>query len=196
MCGIFGVASTSQINHEEKLFSCRDELYHRGPDASGSWLSKDEKVILQHRRLSIIDLNKKSDQPMIVDNSNYTIVFNGEIYNHKEIKSQLLNYGKKFKTNSDTEVLLQAYTYWGEDCVKFLNGMFSFAIYNNFKKVLFLARDRAGEKPLFYEHNHNTFLFASELKALLKMPQIRKKINYESLDCYLSMVISQKTYVF
>ena len=187
MCGISGFASVHKIKNEHWISLARDELFHRGPDSSGSWISPDSKVVLHHRRLSIIDLNQKSNQPMISDNSNYSIVFNGEIYNYKELRSLLLTYGKRFKTNSDTEVLLQAYKYWGEDCVKFLNGMFSFAIYDYVKNVVFFARDRAGEKPFFYQYTQDQILFGSELKALLKKPQIKKKINYEALDCYLSM---------
>ena len=118
----------------------RDRLTHRGPDSFGSWISPDRKVSLHHRRLSIIDINSISDQPMTNENSTYSIVFNGEIYNYKELRLKLKRYGKTFKTNSDTEVLLEAYKHWGDNCVEHLNGMFSFAIYDH-KNIIFLARD-------------------------------------------------------
>ena len=187
MCGILGAASTNQIYNRDWLCSGRTELLHRGPDASGEWTSSDGRVIFHHQRLAVIDLQKKSNQPMAISNENYCIIFNGELYNFQEIKLELINYGKRFRTNSDTEVLLQAYMHWGNDCVSHFNGMFSFAIYDNYKKTVFLSRDRAGEKPLFYHHDRSNFYFASELKALLKNPELKRNFNLKSLDCYLTL---------
>ena len=187
MCGLLGIASKNKIKDRDWLNSGRDILFHRGPDAFGSWSSPDERVTLLHRRLSIIDLNKKSNQPMVKNNSRYCVIFNGEIYNYRELRQKLKRFGKIFETNSDTEVLIEAYKYWGEDCLKYLNGMFAFAIYDNSKNKVFFARDRAGEKPLFFCNNQGQIIFASELKALLKFPKLEKKINHQSLDCYLSM---------
>lgn len=186
MCGILGAVSTKQIINRSWLCSGRDELIHRGPDASGEWASSDGRVIFHHQRLAVIDLQKKSNQPMTINNENYCIIFNGELYNFQEIRLELKNYGARFKTNSDTEVLLQAYRHWGYDCVSHFNGMFSFAIYDNSKKTVFLSRDRAGEKPLFYHHDRDNFYFASELKALLKNKELKRTINQKSLDYYLN----------
>ncbi len=186
MCGILGAASTNQIYKREWLCLGRNELSHRGPDASGEWTSSDGRVIFHHQRLAVIDLQKKSNQPMVISDDNYCVIFNGELYNFQEIKLTLMRYGRRFKTNSDTEVLLQAYMQWGNDCVSHFNGMFSFAIYDNYKKTVFLSRDRAGEKPLFYYHDRGNFYFASELKALLKNSELKRNFNLKSLDCYLA----------
>ena len=186
MCGILGAASTNQIYKKDWLCLGRNELSHRGPDASGEWTSSDGRVIFHHQGLAVIDLQNKSNQPMVSCDDNYCIIFNGELYNFQEIKLALTRYGRRFKTNSDTEVLLQAYMHWGNDCVSHFNGMFSFAIYDNYKKTVFLSRDRAGEKPLFYYHDRGNFYFASELKALLKNPELKRNFNLKSLDCYLA----------
>lgn len=187
MCGIIGFTSTKDTLNKDWIANARKTLFHRGPDASGEWISKCGRIVFQHQRLAIIDLFESSNQPFTIEHDNYSIVFNGEIYNYKEIKSELMNYGIQFSTNSDTEVLLQSYIYWGRDFLKHLNGMFAFAIYDKIKNIVFLARDRAGEKPLYYYYSSGTLYFASELKALLKIPSINKNINYNSLDCYLSM---------
>ena len=185
MCGILGIASRKEIYNSDWIESGRSELYHRGPDATGAWISSDKRVILQHQRLAVIDLHKQSNQPMEIEDGNYVIIFNGEIYNYREIRSELITFGKRFKTNSDTEVLLQAYSQWGKDCVKHLNGAFAFAIFDKIKRILFLSRDRVGEKPLFYYHGLGKIYFSSEIKALLKNPEIERKINHNALDCYL-----------
>ena len=123
-----------------------DDLSHRGPDSKGIW--SEENVILGHSRLAVLDTNKRSNQPMLSNDRRYVIVYNGEIYNFKEIKFELKKKGIVFKTDSDTEVLLLAYKVWGEELVLKLNGMFAFAIWDREVKSLFLARDRIGEKPL------------------------------------------------
>lgn len=187
MCGILGVATRKEITDTSWIKKGLIELNHRGPDASGNWLSPDKKVGLCHTRLSIIDLDKKANQPMIFADGTYCVVFNGEIYNYQKLKRQLYSYGRRFKTVSDTEVLLQAYVHWGTDCVNHFIGMFSFAIYDDRQKIVFFARDRVGEKPFFYYYDEDSVYFASELKALLKNPKIPRHFNFESLDCFLTV---------
>ncbi|MCF8196955.1 MAG: asparagine synthase (glutamine-hydrolyzing) [Polynucleobacter sp.] len=185
MCGIIGVISSTAINNRGWLQRGRDSLISRGPDDLGEWWSSDGLVGLAHRRLSILDLSNGGHQPMQNSSGSLSIVFNGEIYNHHQIRSELESNGFVFKSNSDTEVLMSAYKYWGNDCVNHLNGMFSFAIYDEPNKIMFMARDRAGEKPFFYYLNGNELRFASELKAILEDNAIPRKLNDEALDCYL-----------
>ena len=139
----------------------------RGPDASGEWWSDDGSTGLAHRRLSIIDLDTRANQPMRCNGGGLTIVFNGEIYNYRELRHELVAAGRTFTTQSDTEVLLQAYDYWGEAALNRLRGMYAFAIWDDRKKRLFLARDPYGIKPLYYATDGNSFRFASQVKALL-----------------------------
>jgi len=160
MCGIVGL----NWKDEKLIKELRDIIAYRGPEDKGHFV--DNNVSLGHRRLSIIDLSKKGKQPMQVG-KRYSITFNGEIYNYKEIKKELK--GKKFQSDSDTEVIVQAYDKWGKDCLKKLNGMFAFCIYDKKKQELFIARDRFGIKPLYYHLKKDKFAFASEIKAILKM---------------------------
>lgn len=178
------MASKSSINHEW-LKEGRDIMSHRGPDDYGDWVSEDFCVGLGHRRLSIIDLSRAGHQPMFDYSENYIIVFNGEIYNFKELRCELQALGFNFRTNSDTEVILNGYIAWGDKVLGRLNGMFAFCIYDKDKKKLFLARDRAGEKPLFYQNKNGVFKFSSELKAILLNQY--NYLNYDSFDCYLMM---------
>lgn len=160
MCGILGY-----IGHCNKdIFkNALDTLTHRGPDGYG--ISSYEGAMLGHRRLSIIDLTENGKQPMeLIDR--YSITFNGEIYNYLEIKALLCNKGIKFKSNSDTEVLLQAYITWGVSCFQKFNGMWALAIWDKQEKTLLLSRDRLGKKPLFYHQQNDLFVFASEMKAI------------------------------
>jgi asparagine synthase (glutamine-hydrolysing) len=187
MCGIIGVASKVVIANRTWLAAGRDAMVHRGPDDAGEWWSSNGSVGLAHRRLAIIDLSPGSHQPMHNVASGMTIVFNGEIYNFQELRSQLVSKGYAFRSQSDTEVLLAAYCHWGTDCLSHLNGMFAFAIHDAKRQALFIARDRAGEKPLFYHHYNGELRFASELKALLADPALPRRIDPEALDCYLAM---------
>ncbi|MFI5205265.1 MAG: asparagine synthetase B family protein, partial [Flavobacteriales bacterium] len=152
-------------------------LKHRGPDALNEMV--DETVALGHARLSIIDLSASANQPMVDASGRYTIVFNGEIYNFQELKSELAT--QALNTQSDTEVLLYLYMKNGEACLAKLRGMFALAIWDNQKKELFLARDRFGKKPLYYYISNNTFLFSSEIRSLLASGLIPKKLNHNSL---------------
>ena len=187
MCGFVGVASSVIQEEKRWLTIATKKLLHRGPDDYGvKWLNRG-KVGLGHSRLSIIDLSFAGHQPFVIPELNLAIVFNGEIYNYLELQKKLIYKGHKFISESDTEVLLRSYFSWGSDCLKYFNGMFSFVIYDLNKEEIFLARDRSGEKPLFYRIEDQRIFFASELKALFVHPRIPRKINLTSLDCYLSM---------
>jgi asparagine synthase (glutamine-hydrolysing) len=187
MCGIIGIASKVPVSNYDWLKIGRDAMYHRGPDDAGEWWSTDSRVGLAFRRLSIIDLSPAGHQPMSDSTNMLTIVFNGEIYNFKELRNELMQDGTKFISQSDTEVILAAYRKWGKDCLSKLNGMFAFAIYDAQQQSIFIARDRAGEKPLFYHYENNILQFASELKALMADPTLPRRIDPDALDCYLAM---------
>jgi asparagine synthase (glutamine-hydrolysing) len=165
MCGIFGyVGEVSQ----EKALSCLIELEHRGPDGSGVW--SEPGITLGHRRLSILDLSENGKQPMSSIDGRYQLTFNGEIYNFIEIRQDLEKKGYRFKSQSDSEVILASFHAWGVDCLNRFNGMWAFAIWDRLEKSLFLARDRIGKKPLFYTRFSNgDFAFASEMKALFPL---------------------------
>jgi len=186
MCGIFGKIDTkhSLAEQEQQLTGALNALKHRGPDGGYHWFDKTGRIFFGHRRLSIIDLSESANQPMHDTNGNVT-VFNGEIYNYLELKKELVVKGHHFTTASDTEVLLKAYAAYGSEFVSHLNGMFALAIYDASAQKIIFARDRAGEKPFFYYHKENVFVFASELKAILSDPAFDKKIDAEALDCYL-----------
>jgi asparagine synthase (glutamine-hydrolysing) len=188
MCAIIGIASSQNQAFDRSWLNIgRDTMIHRGPDDYGEWWSKDEMVGLGHRRLSIIDITSGGHQPMLDTFENLSIVFNGEIYNYIELKEHLVKKGYEFRSSSDTEVLLNAYLEWDVNILKYLNGMFSFCIYDIRKKRIFIARDRAGEKPLFYYLKNGVLKFSSELKAILKDKNLEKKLDIDSLDCFLSM---------
>ena len=180
MCGINGIISKSQ-NKANEIKNMNDRIKHRGPDNEGTYI--DDNIALGHRRLAIIDL-ATGDQPIYNEDKNLVIVFNGEIYNYKEIKKELKNH--TFKTNSDTETLIHGYEEWGKDIVNKLRGMFAFAIYDKNKKELFIARDHFGIKPLYYYKNDKCILFSSEIKAFLDHPEFKKELNEEMLGAYLT----------
>lgn len=187
MCGIVGLASTISQSDHTWLPTARDTLTHRGSDDAGEWWSADGGVGLAQRRLSIIDLSPAGHQPMLDASGELCIVFNGEIYNFADLRRELVAKGHVFRSQSDTEVLLAAYREWGTDCLSRLNGMFAFALYDGRRRQLFMARDRAGEKPLFYAQAHGTLRFASELKGLMADPAWPRRIDPEALDCYLAL---------
>jgi len=187
MCGLVGVVSSAPGASRTWLAAGRDTMRHRGPDDAGEWWSHDGRVGLAHRRLSIVDLSPAGHQPMQDETRELTVVYNGEIYNFAELRVELEQRGYNFRSSTDTEVLLAAYDAWGTDCLSRLNGMFTFALYDARRQTVFLARDRAGEKPLFYHLAQGTLHFASELKALLADPSLPRRINPDSLDCYLAM---------
>lgn len=187
MCGILGLVSDKEIQNRDILTRGISQLNHRGPDDSGEWWSEDGRIGFAHKRLSIIDLTINGHQPMKDSNNQYVIIFNGEIYNYLELFEKLSSKGYKFQSKTDTEVILAAYREWGVDCVSLFNGMFAFAIYDSIKRCIFLSRDRAGEKPIFYSYINGFFQFSSELKAIISSDITQKKINFESLDCFLGM---------
>jgi asparagine synthase (glutamine-hydrolysing) len=187
MCGIIGVASRYPFSNREWLDAGCTAMAHRGPDDSGSWWSATGNVGLAQRRLAIIDLSPGGHQPMHHEGRRLSVVFNGEIYNYLDLRDELKAKGHKFVTQSDTEVVLAAYSEWGTDCLSHLNGMFAIALYDDSRKLLFLARDRGGEKPLFYAATGNEIRFASELKGLMSDPGFARAIDPTALDCYLLM---------
>jgi asparagine synthase (glutamine-hydrolysing) len=185
MCGIVGVAGNS-LPARELFLRMRDCIRHRGPDDEGVWWSSDGRVALGHRRLSIIDLSPNGRQPMSDRSGRLQIVFNGEIYNYLELRAELQRRGRRFRTATDTEVILEAYLEWGDLALSHLNGMFALAIYDEAKRRLLVARDRAGEKPLFYRHHAGTLAFGSELKSLLSDPSCPRELDPEALEFYLA----------
>lgn len=167
MCGIAGkISLASKEISTEEIETMNDAIRHRGPDDGGTYISPDKRVGLGQRRLSIIDLSPLGHQPMrYLDR--YEIVFNGEIYNFQEKRTLLEKEGYSFASHSDTEVILALFDKYGEDCLEHLRGMFAFVIYDEQKRTLFAARDRVGKKPFKYFFDGKTFMFASELKAIL-----------------------------
>jgi asparagine synthase (glutamine-hydrolysing) len=185
MCGIVGFIDFNKKSDYDILKNMTDILYHRGPDDSGYSFYRLEKsnIGLGHRRLSILDLSVQGHQPMKFDN--LEIVYNGEVYNFKEIRVELEKYGYSFKSNSDTEVIIKAYHKWGIEAVHKFNGMFAFAIFDKREEKLILIRDRAGVKPLYWYFNDNLFLFGSELKAFYQHPLFQKEVLNSSVALYL-----------
>lgn len=182
MCGIAGFVDNSS-EKVKILKRMTDEIIHRGPDSSGEFISIDNKAALGIRRLSIIDLTT-GDQPISSEDGSITVVFNGEIYNYKKLKKDLIKKGHKFTTETDTEVLVHLYEDLGEGMTVKLNGMFAFAIWDQNKEKLFIARDRAGIKPLYYYYKDNAFIFGSEIKTILKNPKVSRVIDQDSLKLY------------
>ncbi|WP_166745607.1 asparagine synthase (glutamine-hydrolyzing) [Sphingomonas naasensis] len=186
MCGIVGYLSSRAPVSMHQLVSMRDTMAHRGPDGEGIWHSDDGLVGLGHRRLAIVDLSAGGHQPMPSHDGRLVITYNGEIYNHHELRETLRELGWAFRSTSDTEVLLAAYQQWGEAALDRLSGMFAFAIYDREARKLFAARDRAGEKPFFYRHADRRLIFASELKAILAHPEMPRKADPIALDHFLA----------
>src|SRR3990172_12889600 len=178
MCGIVGLCSLNK--RTDKTI-----LTYRGPDDAGIYFDEECNVGLGHRRLSVLDLSSFGHQPMSNDNGSIWITYNGEVYNYREIREELIKEGYNFKSHTDTEIVIKAYEEWGIDCVHKFIGMFALAIWDRREKKLYLLRDRVGVKPLYYYHKDGLFLFASELKALMKHPDFSKEVNYSVLSLYL-----------
>ncbi len=220
MCGIAGIYNPKGVDVKE-VVSLSQTLKHRGPDDEGFFLSnflsdnicrgKDtisalqhlkplseintqQNLALIHRRLSIIDVSKLGHQPFIANDENYVLIFNGEIYNYKEIRQELEQKGYTFISNTDTEVILNAYIEWGKSCVNRFIGMWAFVIYDKQKNSLTLSRDRFGIKPLYFYQQDNYFAFASEIKALLKLKEVDKSISNENLGSYLAFGTTANPY--
>ncbi len=193
MCGIVGALSFNNGSFkvtEPYLTAMRDTMLHRGPDGFGTWISDDGKVGFGHRRLAIIDLSDAASQPMCNADQSLWLTFNGEIYNHAEIRDELIKDGfNRWKTDhSDTEVILHAYERWGIEALHKFRGMFAFGLWDERNKELWLVRDRIGIKPLYYSIHHGRITFASEIKALLKDPQQPRAVSEEALYHYLSFL--------
>ncbi len=185
MCGIAGILAPEHVRIEPLLLEKMNEVQkHRGPDDKGIYI--DGSIGLGMTRLSIIDLSSNAHQPMSNENNNVWIVFNGEIYNHNQLRNELKTKGHIYKSNSDTESILHLYEEYGVDCINKLNGMFAFAIWDSNLNRLLLARDRLGKKPLYYTRFNNHFCFSSEIKAILCHPEVKKEIDFTAMDQYFS----------
>jgi asparagine synthase (glutamine-hydrolysing) len=186
MCGILGIIGNTKSFSQSSIDAMLLSLAKRGPDEKGTL--SFPRCVLGQTRLSIIDLSS-GHQPMKDNTRDHAITFNGEIYNYLELKSSLIEKGHKFSTNSDTEVILKAYAEYGEECPKYLDGMFAFAIWDNEKNILFMARDRFGKKPLYYAFDdEKNFIFASEIKAILASGKIKGILDPEAIDNYLALM--------
>ena len=195
MCGIVGAISFDErpIRFTSSyISSMRDTMEHRGPDGAGLWIAPDGRVALGHRRLSIIDLSRTADQPMSNEDGSLQVVFNGEIYNHAEIRQELVKLGgHHWKTDhSDTEAILHAFEQWGIDSLHKFRGMFAIALWDTRRRELLLVRDRIGVKPLYYSIHHGRLTFASEIKALLEDPEQQREVDETALYHYLSFFAS------
>lgn len=192
MCGITGIVGNNLNSsvYQPAIQKMTDAIAHRGPNSQGLW--NDEHCFFGHRRLSIIDLSEAGNQPFISQDGRYILIYNGELYNYKDLKFELqrAEHGSKnipyiFKTNTDTEVILASYLRWGNNCMKRFNGMFAFAIWDTVEQKLLIARDRLGVKPLYYQYKNNTLVFASEIRALIYSGIVDKKINPSSVAEYI-----------
>lgn len=191
MCGIVGGISFSELEFNKPFIEgLRDTMVHRGPDGAGAWISDDRKIAFGHRRLSIVNLGSEADQPMVDYQNRYVCVFNGEIYNHADLRRELIVDGvTSWRTmGSDTEVVLNGYIHWGLGFLKRLRGMFAIAIWDSLKDELVLVRDRIGVKPLYWSSDGGRLLFASEIKAILKDPKQARELNEFAVPSFLSFI--------
>ncbi|MCG8379528.1 MAG: asparagine synthase (glutamine-hydrolyzing), partial [Proteobacteria bacterium] len=188
MCGIFGILSKKAWDDSAVKLGATT-LIHRGPDATGYFTSEDQSVSFGHTRLSILDLSEDANQPMTSASGRYVIIYNGEVYNYRELANELktLSDFAGLRTSSDTEVILEGFERYGKSFITKLNGMFAFAIYDKDEKNVFLCRDRIGIKPLYYYADADNIVFASELKALTAHEFIKRKltINHDAISSYL-----------
>jgi asparagine synthase (glutamine-hydrolysing) len=187
MCGIGGIylKAAGELSLVKCLQRMLDIQRHRGPDADGLWLTEDQHLGLCHNRLAILDLTESGNQPLHSADNRFVIVFNGEIYNHKELRSDLEFMGAVFRSHTDTEVLVEAYRFWGEDMLQKLRGMFAFGIYDRESKNLFCARDRVGKKPFVYAQTAGAFIFASEIPAVKQVKGVNKDYDHAAIAAML-----------
>ena len=198
MCGIAGIIDFNnlpQINFPI-LKSMSDVIVHRGPDAEGQWISDDYHCGLAFRRLSIIDLSIAGNQPMTTSDGRFTIVYNGEVYNHISIRNELESRGYKYHSKTDTETIINGYKEFGKEILHKMLGMWGFAIWDDEKKELFAARDRIGIKPFYYIYQNGRFIFGSEIKSILQHPSISPELNLEELPNYLNYGMSGRESLF
>lgn len=183
MCGINGIINWGKTDqHRRSISAMNTALAHRGPDDDGVYY--DKNVLLGHRRLSIIDLSKDGHQPFYSSDRRYVLVYNGELYNYKELKQELLDQ-YNFKTNTDTEVILASFIKWGRACLDKFNGMYAFAVWDTVDEILFVARDRLGIKPVYYWERESVLVFSSELRSLLASGMVPRKLNKDALSDYI-----------
>ena len=201
MCGIAGIMCLKREggNIEENhilIKKMTDIMIHRGPDGEGQMCLDEGNVFMGHRRLSIIDLSEAAKQPMQSIDKRFTITYNGEIYNYKEIRDELEQIGYHFFSSSDTEVVMNAYAEWGDKVLTKFNGIYAFAIWDNYKKELIMVRDRYGAKPLYYTKIGGQLVFASEYKAILLHPDFQKHLNLYALKEYFTFqnIFSNQTF--
>lgn len=187
MCGFVGVIDEDRRLGPELVSRMCDTIVHRGPDEGGLWVSDDRSVAFGTRRLKIIDL-VGGQQPMASEDGSIVLAYNGELYNQRELRAELEAAGRPFRTRCDTEVVLASYEHYGEDCLARFDGMFAFLVWDAPRRRLFFARDRAGEKPLYYARTRTGWAFASEIKALLEHPDIGRRVDLQALDQYLSFL--------
>ncbi len=190
ICGVYKYGETNQGFDEALLIRMSDSIRHRGPDDAGTFLSADRRVGFGFRRLSIVDLSPAGHQPMSTPDGSVCIVFNGEIYNHLVLRKEFEGKGYRYRSRSDTESILYAYQEYGLDFVHKLLGMFSLALWDEKKRLLVLARDRVGIKPLYYTVANGEFIFGSEIKAILQHPSVSREMDPQALDSYLTFLIS------
>ena len=185
MCGIAGLLRRDGLHPDDTAAVVRmsSAQIHRGPDGDGVFA--DQRVVLGHRRLSIIDVSAAGGQPMANEDRTVWVTYNGEIYNHRELRTQLESAGHVFETRTDTEVLLHSYVEWGTACVDRLDGMFAFALWDRTRGELLLARDRIGIKPLYYAWSDDRLVFGSEIKAILEYPDVPRAMDVQSMYHYL-----------
>lgn len=195
MCGIAGIiALNDQIIDKQTVKVMTDAIAHRGPDGEGQWACNN--VGIGHRRLSIIDLSKSANQPMTYENSRYVFSYNGEVYNYKHIRAELIKLGMNFETTSDTEVVMKSLIRWGETAINKFNGMFAFLLYDRKENKLLLGRDRYGIKPLYYSNFKNFFAVGSEQKSITSLEFFESEINYEAIYEYFTFqnILSENTF--
>ena len=185
MCGLLGIVDYKKSINASLFNEMLNSLKHRGPDDEGVEVFSLDlcSIFLGHRRLSIIDISSNGHQPMLYEH--LAIIYNGEVYNFKDIRQDLISEGYSFDSNSDTEVILKSYHFWGVDCVERFRGMFAFAVYDSEQQEVIIFRDRAGVKPLYYSQTNNALIFSSELRPLLNYPDFNKEIDFEAVSSYL-----------
>jgi len=195
MCGIVGIVDLSQSKSRvniEILKKMSNVISHRGPDSEGQWISADNTCGQAFRRLSIIDLTDAGSQPIQTLDNRFSITFNGEIYNHKDIRKDLEKRGYQYRSNADTETILYGYQEYGTEILQKMIGMWGVAIWDNQEKRLFLTRDRVGIKPVYYYYQNNLFIYASEIKSILEHPDVRSEMNLDELPNYLNYGMSSQ----
>jgi len=187
MCGIIAQMNVTAPVNQAKFDLARDTMFHRGPDGAGSKFFDEGRIALGHRRLSIIDLSEAGKQPMSNEDQTIWLTFNGEIYNYLDLRKTLEGKGHRFSSNTDSEVLVHGYEEWGTQLVSHLKGMFAFVIWDSLNKSMFIGRDHFGVKPICFYSNGKTFIAASELKAIIALPEVRTELDFRSVSDFFAL---------